>query len=223
MMLRLRVVNWVLRRVFQSVCRIDGNEFKKVPPTGPYILVGNHINFLEVPLVMCELDNPLVTGMAKKESWNNPLFHFLFDSWGVIPVDRQQINREAFRCSTQALSEGKIVAISPEGTRSKTGRLLPGKQGVTLLALRSKAPLLPVGFFGYEDFWENFKRLRRTDFHVNVGQPFRLNAGSDTLSRDARQAVTDEIMFKIAELLPEKYHGHYQFTGKVDYHYLVSV
>jgi len=222
MKLSFRLVNWVLRRAFHSVCRIDGKEFKQIPPTGPYIMVGNHINFLEIPLVLSELDNPMVTGMAKKESWNNPLFYFLFNQWGIIQVDRNQIDREAFRLSTEALSSGKIVAIAPEGTRSKTGRMLPGKPGVMLLALKSRAPLLPVGFFGYENFWENFKHLRRTEFHVNVGQPFRLNVNSDTLARDERQAVTDEIMYKIAELLPEKYRGHYQFNGKVDYHYLVS-
>jgi 1-acyl-sn-glycerol-3-phosphate acyltransferase len=218
-----RAVNWFLRRVFQTVCRIDVQEFKKIPRSGPFIMVGNHINFLEAPVVVPHLDNPMFTGMAKQESWKNPLFNFLFTRWGIIPLDRNGIDREAFQLSIDALSMGKILAISPEGTRSKTGRLLPGKPGVTALAVRSQAPMLPVAFFGYEDFWPNLKRLRRTDFHVAVGKPFRLNLGGVALSRDVRQALTDEIMYKIAELLPEKYRGHYHFDTAITYHYVADV
>jgi 1-acyl-sn-glycerol-3-phosphate acyltransferase len=215
-----RAVNWVLRRVFQTVCQIDREEFKKVPRTGPYIMVGNHINFLEAPVVMSQLDNPGFTGMAKKETWNNPLFHFLFNLWGIIPIDRNSIDREAFQRCTQVLSDGKILAISPEGTRSKDGRLLQAKTGIVALVVRSQAPLIPVGFYGYENFWGNFKRLRRTEFHMAVGKPFQINLNGDSLSRDVRQAVTDEIMYKIAELLPEKYRGHYQFDRQIQYRYI---
>lgn len=222
MMINQRALNWFLRRVFQTVCQIDVETFKKVPRRGPYILVGNHINFLETPVVMSHVDNPAFTGMAKKESWNNPLFHFLFNQWGIIPIDRNSIDREAFRLSVQGLNQGKIVAISPEGTRSITGRLLPGKPGVVALAVRSQAPLLPVAFYGYENFWDNIKHLRRTHFHLAVGKPFRLKMNCDHLSKDERQAVTDEIMYKIAELLPAKYRGHYHFDGEVAYQYLAA-
>lgn len=215
-----RIVNWVLRRFFQTICRIDTEGFKKIPTTGPLIVVGNHINFLESPVVVSHIDNPRFTGMAKKESWDNPLFHFLFDTWGIIPIDRDNVDREAFNLSTQALNDGKILAVAPEGTRSMDGRLLPGKPGVMVLAMRSKAPLLPVGFYGYEHFWRNLKRLRRSEFHINVGEPFVIHTNGEGMSKEVRQAVTDEIMFKIAELLPEQNRGHYQFEGKVHYRYL---
>lgn len=215
-----RVTNWVLRRVFQTICRIDTAAFKQIPRTGPLIIVSNHVNFLEAPVILPHLDNPTVTGLAKKESWDNPLFHFLFNQWGFMPLDRDAIDRDAFRLSIQVLNEGKILGVAPEGTRSKTGALLPGKPGVAVIALRSGAPMLPMATFGYENFWPNLKRLRRTDFHVAVGKPFRLAVEGSTLSRDIRQAVTDEIMFKIAELLPEKYRGHYAFEGAVEYRYL---
>jgi 1-acyl-sn-glycerol-3-phosphate acyltransferase len=218
-----RAVNWFLRRVFQTVCRIDVAEFKKIPRRGPYILIGNHINFLEAPVVAPHIDNPMFTAMAKKESWNNPLFHFLFDQWGIIPLDREGLDREAFARSVEALNQGKILAISPEGTRSKTGRLLQGKPGVTALAVRSQAPMLPVAFYGYEDFWANLKRLRRTDFHVKVGRPFRLSLEGTALSREVRQALTDEIMCKLAELLPEQYRGYYRFDQPPVYRYVADI
>lgn len=219
----LRIMNAVLRFVFQIVCRINPKDFKKVPVEGPLILVGNHINFLEVPVFLPHVDHPNVIGIAKRESWKNPLFNFLFNQWGIIPIDRGMVDREAFRLTEEALKDGKVVAMSPEGTRSKDGCLLPGKPGVVAIAVRSKAPLLPVAFYGYENFWNNFKRFRKTDFNVVVGKPFQLNLDGNALSKDVRQAVTDEIMFKIAELLPEKYRGYYQFNGEVDYKYLKDV
>jgi 1-acyl-sn-glycerol-3-phosphate acyltransferase len=222
MSFKFRAVNWVLRRFFQTICRIDVKELRKIPRTGPVIMVGNHINFLEAPVVLCHVDNPLFTGIAKQETWKNPFFNFLFNTWGIISIDREEISREAFQMAVQALKDGKVMAISPEGTRSMTGRMLQGKPGVLALVLRSNAPLIPVAFYGYVDFWKNIKHLRRTDFHVVVGKPFKLKLERSAPSRETRQVMTDEIMYKVAELLPEEYRGYYQFEGKVDYQYVVD-
>lgn len=217
-----QLVNWFVRRVFQVVCRVDVEQAKKIPLVGPCIVIGNHINFLEVPVVLSHLDNPNITGLAKKETWNNPLFHFLFNHWGIISIDRNAVDREAFRQALQALNQGRILAIFPEGTRSKDGRLLQGKPGVTALAQRSQAPLLPVAFYGYENFWSNLKKLRQTEFHMAVGKPFKLQLKGEHLSRDVRQAVVDEMMYRVAELLPDKYRGYYHFDQPVEYRYCVT-
>jgi len=217
-----RLTNWILRLIFRTVCRIDIEELKKIPQNGPMIIVGNHINFLEAPVLVPHLDNPNVISVAKKESWKNPLFKFLFDRWGIIPLDRDAVDREAFRLMLAAIATGKILVVFPEGTRSIDGQLLQGKPGVVTLVLRSGVPVLPVGLHGYEKFWDNLKQLRKTDFHIKVGTPFRVNFNGDALSRDVRQDVTDEIMFKIAELLPEKYRGYYRFDNAVNYRYAVA-
>ncbi len=91
-----------MRRVFQVVCRIDIPELAKVPAQGPLILVGNHVSFLEAPVLLPHLDPRPVTGVAKRESWKNPLFWFLFNQWGAIPIDRGTVDREAFRLSINA-------------------------------------------------------------------------------------------------------------------------
>ncbi len=215
-------INWVLRRAFQSVCRIDHTVLRQVPAQGPLILVGNHVNFLEAPILIPHLDPRPVTGLAKRESWKNPLFNFLFNQWEIIPIDRGTVDREAFRLATEALAQKKILAVFPEGTRSSDGCLLPGKPGVVALAVRSKATLVPMAFYGYENFWKNLMCLRRTDFHITVGKPFRLDTHGEALSRDARQAVVDEIMFKIAELLPRRYRGYYKEVDTVQYRYVVD-
>jgi len=214
-------VNALVRAAFRLVCRVDKSELARIPATGPLILIGNHINFLETPVFLAWMDNPAITGIAKRETWKNPLFYFLFNVWEIIPIDRGTVDREAFRLSFEALAKGKILALSPEGTRSKDGRLLKGKPGISYLAARSAATVVPVAFWGHENFWLNLKHLRRTDLHITVGQPFRLTAEAGGIARDVREAVADEMMFKIAELLPEKNRGMYAFSEPVKYRYLV--
>lgn len=218
-----KLMNRILRFIFQIICRINPEDFKKVPVEGPLILVGNHINFLEVPVFLPHIDHPNVIGIAKRETWKNPLFNFLFNQWGIIPIDRGMVDREAFRLTEEALKQGKVIAMSPEGTRSKDGRLLQGKPGVVAIAVRSGSPLLPIAFYGYENFWQNFKRFKKTDFNIVVGKPFRLNLNGHALSRDVRQEVVDEIMIKIAELLPEKYRGYYQSETNKEFKYLEPI
>lgn len=218
-----RAVNAVIRAVFSLVCRVDASQLVRIPSQGPAILIANHVNFLEAPVMMAWLDNPAVTGIAKRESWKSPLLKFLFDLWEIIPIDRGMVDRDAFNLALEAIKQGKMVAISPEGTRSRDGRLLKAKTGVSILAARSGAPIVPVAFWGHENFWQNLKRLRRTEFHIAVGQPFRPTAEGASLARDVREAVADEMMVKLAELLPEKYRGAYAFEGKPAYRYLTPV
>jgi 1-acyl-sn-glycerol-3-phosphate acyltransferase len=215
-------VNWILRGITRIVLRMDVAEFAKVPQDGPLILVGNHVSFIEAPVAMCHLDPRPVTGLGKRQSWENPLFAFLFNTWGIIPIERGTVDREAFRLSVEALEQGKMLAVFPEGTRNY-GRLLQAKPGVVALAQRSKVPIVPMAFYGYEDFWPNLKRLRRTDFHARVGKPFRIDTGGEALSREVREAITDEIMCKIAELLPERHRGYYEDKVGQPYRYAVDV
>lgn len=221
-MIWTKIINWIVRVVFTLFCKIDKEALRSIPREGPLILVGNHINFLEAPVVFPVLDNPNVKGIAKIETWKNPLFSFLFDLWGFFPIERGMVDRDAFRKSFEVLDADQILAVSPEGTRSGNGKLVKAKPGVVALAVKSKAPILPVAFYGYEDFWQNFKRFKRTNFHVVVGEQFRIDTNGTGLSKEVREIVTDEIMFKIAELLPEVYHGYYQNPQAVKYQYLVK-
>lgn len=198
------------------------SELSKVPRYGPLILVGNHVNFLEAPVLLPHLEPRPVIGLAKRESWNNPLFNFLFNQWDVIPIDRGMVDREAFRQAVDVLAMGKMLAVFPEGTRSGDGRLLQAKPGIVALAQRSQAPMLPIAFYGYENFWPRLKKGRRTDFHIAVGKPFLLN-GRGALDRDTRQIATDEIMYKLAELLPERYRGYYSGVEQVEYRFVRPV
>jgi len=191
----------------------------QVPARGPLILVTNHIGSLEVPLLFAHLQPRPVTGFAKIETWDDPFMGWLFDLWGAIPIRRGEADVDALRKGFTALEQGCILAVAPEGTRSRHGRLLRARPGVAMIALRSGVMLLPLAHWGGENFSGNLKRLKRTDFHVKVGQPFRLQV-EEKATRQVRQQVADEIMFQIAALMPEAYRGEYVMMDKSTAKYL---
>ncbi len=214
------LTNAILYLLTSIGCRIEDDELKKVPPKGPLIAVANHINFLEVPINILRLAPRPITGFSKIENWDSRFYKFLFTLWDIIPITRGEVDREAFRRAEEALKQEKILAVAPEGTRSKDGRLQQGHPGVVILALRSGAPIIPMAAFGHENFSQNIRRLKRTDYKIRVGTPFRLIAGDQRLSHDVRQQMTDEIMYQIAALLPPAYRGIYADLSRATETYL---
>jgi 1-acyl-sn-glycerol-3-phosphate acyltransferase len=203
------VVNSFLKLLIGLAVKVDEQILEQVPWKGPLILVANHINFLEVPLMYSYLYPRPITGWAKYENWKNPFLALLFNLFNAIPIRRGERDLNAMTRAVAALKSGMILAISPEGTRSSVGKLAQGKPGVVLLAQRSSAPILPIAYYGGELVWRKLARLRWTHFHIRVGRPFRVAADSDMLSRDIRQEITDEIMYQLAALLPQYYRGYY--------------
>jgi 1-acyl-sn-glycerol-3-phosphate acyltransferase len=207
--LTYRVVTSTIKGLTRLLCQVNDAQLAQVPDRGPLIIVANHVNFLEVPLLYTHLQPRPVTGFAKVETWSNPALRLLADLWGAIPLSRGEADVSALRQALAALEAGHIVTMAPEGTRSGDGRLQRGYPGAVLLALRSGAPLLPVVCYGGELFWQNLPRLRRTAFHITVGRPFYLNPGGVKVTRQVRQQMADEVMYQMAQLLPPAYRGAY--------------
>jgi 1-acyl-sn-glycerol-3-phosphate acyltransferase len=204
-----KVVNYTFYCLTSLICRINTNPLTSIPAKGPLIIVANHVNFLEIPILITRMGSRSVTGFAKIETWDNPILGYLFNLWEIIPIQRGEADVGALREALRALTEGKILAIAPEGTRSGHGRLQQGHPGVVLLALRSGASLLPLVYYGGEKIWQNLSRLRRTNFDIVVGKPFYLRAEGVKVTQAVRQQMTDEIMWQLAALLPPVYRGHY--------------
>ena len=199
----------VIRLGTDILCRIDKRDFPKVPAHGPLILVTNHVNSLEVPLLFAHLQPRRMIGLAKIETWNNKFMGWLFDLWDAIPVRRGEADLDAIRACLEVLKTGDILAIAPEGTRSYDGGLLRGQPGIALIGLHAGVPILPIVHWGGEKFGANLKKLKRTDFHFRVGRQFTLDAKGEKVNGKIRQALSDEIMSQIALLMPEEYRGEY--------------
>ncbi len=220
MNLAFSVVNSSVKSLTRLLCDVDDGQLVKVPEQGPLIIACNHINFMEIPLVYTHLQPRRVTALAKAETWDNPVMGLIFDLWGAIPIQRGEADTTAFRMASQALKEGKILAITPEGTRSETGKLGRGLPGIVTVALHSDVPILPVVYYGAEKLLDNLNRLRRTDFHIRVGKIFRLKHPQQKLDRDLRRKMVDEIMYQLAVLLPSEYRGYYADISSLTTNYL---
>lgn len=216
-----RVVNAIIKKLVQIACRIDAEQLEKVPQEGPLIIITNHITFLEAPVVYTHLMPRPLTAFSKTETWEKPFLGWLFDLWGIIPIRRGEADLSALRKGLQVLREGFILTVAPEGTRSGNGVLAKGLPGVVTVALRSKAPILPVATFGHEALNENLRRLRRTDFNIRVGEPFHLKEIEGKVTREIREAMIDEMMYQIAALLPERYRGVYADLENAPHDYLI--
>ena len=215
-----QVVNWTIKNLTSIVCRIDEEKFAQIPERGPLILVANHINFLEVPIIYPRLMPRPVTAYAKAETWDNPALGTLFNLWGIIPIRRGEPDLSALRLGLAALKTDHILAVIPEGTRSRDGHLQRGHAGVVFLALQSGAPILPIAFHGNEKYRDNLRNLRRTEFHMEVGYPFYLDPGDAKMTQHLRQIMVDEIMYQLSALLPEEYRGVYTNLGDATENYL---
>jgi len=99
--------------------------------------------------------------------------------------------------------------MAPEGTRSRAGSLQAGRVGMSWLALRSNAPIVPVAISGQEHLARNLKRLRRTPVRMVFGKPFRFRPQEGMRPSEQRRRMTTEAMYRLAALLPPEYRGVY--------------
>lgn len=190
--------------------RLDAGELRRLPRRGPFILAMNHVNFLDGPLLLSRLFPRRVVSLAKKETWDNPLLGLAASAAGAIPLDRGGPDPAALRRVSRILEAGGFLYINPEGTRSGDGVLGRGKPGAVALALHSGAPVIPLAFEGLEGFGPSIRRLRRVRAALRVGEPFEFLRPEGVPARELRAALLEELMLRIAALLPEAKRGSWR-------------
>jgi 1-acyl-sn-glycerol-3-phosphate acyltransferase len=215
------IVTYGCKLGLNVMCRIDAKELQKVPQTGPLIAFTNHTGMVEAPLLYTQLQpRKKLTAIAKIETWDNWFLNWVFTLWNIIPIRRGEADMVAMHKSLDMLEKGYILGISPEGTRSREGKLLRARGGIAMLGLHSGAPLQAVAHWGGENFGKNVKNFKRTDFHIRVGPIFYLDAHGERVSKEIRQQMADEMMYQLAKLLPEEYLGEYSDLGNATEKYL---
>ena len=186
---------------------VKGRE--NVPGKGPVLIVCNHLHIADPPIVAASIKLKSVI-MAKEELWHNIWSRYWVKNFGAFPVRRGGIDREAIRQAENWLCQGVSLIMFPEGTRSSTAQLQPAFPGAALIAARLGAPVLPVAITGTDKLNNLLRCLRhRARITVTIGQPFNPPSADGKLTRDLRNRLMNEIMGKIAALLPPEYRGVY--------------
>ena len=215
-----RFVNLVLRILYGTLLRVEVTGSENVPAKGPFIAMINHIYFFD-PVLLTALAPRFIVIMSKIENLKIPVGGWLLKLYGSFPVRRGEIDRQAIRTSLDVLRQGHGLMMAPEGTRSRAGSLQQGRVGMSWLALRSNAPIVPVAISGQEHLTRNLKRLRRTPVRLVFGKPFCLHPQEGMRPGEQRRRMTTEAMYRLAALLPPEYRGVYSNLEKASSDFLV--
>ena len=185
--------------------QVSGRE--NVPPMGPLIVVSNHLSNFDPSLLATSVPRRLQF-LAKKDLFKWPGSWFL-RAYGAFPLDREGTNVAAYRWALGRLEQDRAMVLFPEGTRSR-GRMRKARPGVARLALKSQAPLLPVGLTGSERLGSITRAFNPTgNIKVNIGTVFSIPSIEGNVERELLSSIADMIMGRIAALLPPSYRGAY--------------
>ena len=203
-------LTWLIRTIVNLVARVEIQGSENIPKEGGFVIATNHLGRLDVALLFYALEGDFILTIAEKYE-----HHWLFGPIGNaingIWLDRYNADVGAIRQVLTRMKAGGILAIAPEGTRSKTETMAEGKPGVAYLALKTGLPIVPVGLTGTEDRMviDRLKHLKKSEIKIIVGTPLNL----PPIPKKNRDAIlkeyTEEIMCQIGALLPEKYRGVY--------------
>lgn len=187
--------------------QVRGKE--NVPSEGPLLVVANHINAADPPILGTSLSRKTMF-MAKEELFRSKFIGYFIRGFGSFPVHRGRLNTKALRLADQLLAQGLAVVMFPEGKRSRSGQLRRPLPGSALIAARTCVPILPVGITGTEKLNGLTWLLHRPQITVNIGHPFSLPPVNSRLTKAELAQQADFIMSHVAELLPEEYRGDYR-------------
>lgn len=220
----IRTIAFGARTIARSITRVRvEGALDEIPDEGPVILAANHISNADAVILGAWLTKRLgrrIHWLGKKEMFDWPIVGWVARNGGVHPVDRGGADVDAFRLAERVLEEGHVLMIFPEGTRSPTGELQKPKDGLAMLALRTGAPIVPIGMADTDRVWPRGQRLPRPGGRatMRIGRPFRLAdelpAGIDRKS--AKRLATDLIMRRIAAELPPRHRGVYADSAQRD-------
>jgi 1-acyl-sn-glycerol-3-phosphate acyltransferase len=195
-----RVTVAVLRAFAGLVMKIETDGVENLPAKGAAILASNHVTNFDILPMQLSIHRILFF-MAKEELLRNPLVEHILRKGGVFPIYRGTKDQWARRHAEKVLEHGLVLGLFPEGTRSKGRGLRQAKTGTARFAIKANCPIVPMAISGTHRIFKYFPR--RTKVSVTLGKPIYPQTGEGPI------ALTDRVMFAIAELLPPELRGVY--------------
>jgi 1-acyl-sn-glycerol-3-phosphate acyltransferase len=206
-----KILRFLIRTIINLIARVELHDMENIPAEGNFIMASNHLGRLDSAMLLYITDREDIIMPVAEKYKNHIIFGAIGRAVNAVWLNRFDADFHALRLMLNRMKEGGILVIAPEGTRSKTGGLQPGKPGVTYLAAKSGYPVLPVSLTGTEDrlVIESLKRFRRIHIVGRPGKLMHIEMPQGKNRDEALQEQTDEIMCQIAALLPESYRGVY--------------
>ena len=205
----VKFIRKTLYLLFQILTRPVFVGVENIPEEGACILATNHLSVLDAPLILCVQKRNDFTALIARKHKKNIAFRFLVDTVKGIWIDRYLLEVQPLKEIITHLKKGGLLGVSPEGTRSLTHQLIKAKEGVAYLAAKTNTPILPIAVTGTEDASWKIVFLQRPRVNVRFGKPFLLPPLDAGDRNGALERATDEIMCRIASMLPRKYWGVY--------------
>ena len=199
----------VFGMLFALLTRVEVRGLERLPASGGFIVSPNHLSYFDAPLTFVLLRGRKMTAFAADTYRANIFFRWVVESVDTIWVHRGAIPPSTLKFAIQALREGSILGLAPEGTRSPTHVLQKGRTGAAFLAMTTGAPVVPLAFTNTEKIAPGLKRFQRVKVTATFGEPL-IFPEPPRHEREAKlEEYTTEIMCRIAALLPEEYRGVY--------------
>jgi 1-acyl-sn-glycerol-3-phosphate acyltransferase len=203
------VAKAIVKPVCRLLWRIHATGLHHVPESGAAIFCPNHISFFDSIVLPAVLPRR-ISYVGKAEYMDSWKTKHIFPAIGMIPIDRSggSASQRALDTAARVLDRGEFFGIYPEGTRSRDGVLHRGRTGAARLALRTGAPIVPVGFRGTDRIQPAGAAVPRpfTSCQVNIGEPIDVTRYLDRQDDHLLlRQLTDEVMFEIKRLSGQDY------------------
>ena len=202
---RRRLIKGLLKPIgFGLLWDVTVTGRENIPSSGGTILMMNHISAIDPILCIGAVDRRFVVPMSKIENTHHPIGGLFLRGWDVYTVDRNTLDRQALTQSIELLNSGQLILIAPEGTRHPEG-LAEGKHGLTYIATKADAAVVPAAISYAQGWDDSLKRFRRHPISVNFGPAFRFKTnGRRRIPRDELHQMTDEAMYQLASAVKDE-------------------
>lgn len=179
-MIKYKIISIVAKIVTKAYIRVKYIGLENIPNNGSFILAGNHIHLLD-PLPIMSIINRQVHFLAKKSIFNFPQ-SLIFNNIGLIKVNRDGNDKEAFNKAVEYLNNNEIIGIYPEGTRERGRGLLNFKTGAVRMAKKTNSVIIPFAIVG------EYKAFRK-GLVIKFAKPYKVKKDIETSNEELKEII----------------------------------